>query len=127
MPGNPSTAKLEIKEEGTVTVATFLEASMLDATSIEGLGNQLEKAIKERPQIKLVIDLSNVDYVCSAVLGRLVKIFKIVKDNKGKMKLAGIKSNILHVFKITKLDKMFEILPTRKKAVDSFSSFKLFF
>lgn len=119
MPG-----KLEVTEDGNVTVATFLEAAMLDETSIHELGNELENVVKEK--INLVIDLSNVDYVSSAVLGRLVKIFKMVRNAKGKMKLAGVKNNILQVFKITKLDKMFEIHPTREKAVRSFRSFKLF-
>lgn len=121
MPG-----KLQVTEESNVTVATFLEAAMLDETIIQQLGGELEKAVKGKEKINLVIDLSNVDYVSSAVLGRLVKIFKMVKELKGKMKLAGVKNNILQVFKITKLDKMFEIHPTRDKAVKSFRSFKLF-
>ena len=118
--------KLQVTEEGNVTVVTFVEAAMLDETSIQELGGELENVVKGRDKINLVIDLSNVDYVSSAVLGRLVKIYKIVKKAKGKMKLAGVKSTILQVFRITKLDKMFEIHPTREKAVKSFRSFRLF-
>lgn len=118
--------KLQINEEGNVTVATFLDAALLDETSIRELGGQLEKAVKQKEGINLVIDLSNVDYVASAVLGNLVKIFKIVKKNKGKMKLAGVKTSIVQVLKVTRLDKMFEIYPNREKAVRSFRSFKLF-
>jgi anti-sigma B factor antagonist len=118
--------KLQITEDSGVVVATFLDAALLDEGSIRELGGQLEDAVKEKEGVNLVVDLSNVDYVASAVLGNLVKIFKIVKKNKGKMKLAGVKKSILQVFKVTKLDKMFEIQPTREKAVKSFRSFKIF-
>lgn len=118
-----SQGRLQITEDSNVTVATFLEAAMLDESSIQQLGSELEKVVQSKEGIKLVVDLSNVDYVSSAVLGRLVKIYKLVKQISGKMKLAGVKNNILQVFKITKLDKMFEIHPTRDKAVKSFRSF----
>lgn len=112
--------KLKIVEEEGVTVITFLEVAFLDETSIKDLGNEMEIVVKDKQGINLVINFANVDYLSSAVLGRLVKVFKLVSANKGKMKLCNIKNNILQVFKITKLDKMFEIFPDQDKAVKSF-------
>lgn len=122
----PPTGKLQITEEGNITIATFLEVAFLDETSIKSLGDELEKLVSEKNGINLVINFANVDYLSSAVLGRLVKIYKLVRKTKGKLKLCGIKNNILQVFKITKLDKMFPIFPDKDKAVKSFKSFKIF-
>ena len=118
--------KLDVKEKGKVVVATFLEVAFLDETTIKELGQELENLVKERTPIHLIINFENVDYLSSAVLGRLVKVYKLVKKGKGKVKLCCIRKNIQQVFKITKLDKMFEIFPDEDKAVRSFKSFRLF-
>ena len=122
----PQQGKLKIIEEDGVTIVSFLEVAFLDETSIKDLGNELESLVKDKQGINLIINFANVDYLSSAVLGRLVKVYKLVATNKGKIKLCGIKNNILQVFKITRLDKMFEIQPDVEKAVKSFKSFKLF-
>jgi anti-sigma B factor antagonist len=122
----PQQGKLKVTEEDGITLVTFLEVAFLDETTIKDLGNELEALVKDKQGINLVINFANVDYLSSAVLGRLVKVYKMVTSNKGKIKLCGIKNNILQVFKITKLDKMFEIYPDAEKALKSFKSFKLF-
>ncbi len=121
--------KLKIVQDNDITLISFLDVSLLDETSIQPLGKQLEE-ISAKENIKLILSFRNIEYASSAVLGRLVKIYKIVKANKGTIKLCNIKSNILSVFKVTKLDKMFEIHPDEDKALKSFkgsgSGFKFF-
>ena len=43
------------------------------------------------------------------VLGKLIQLHKRCKADKIKLKLCGIAKNPFDVFKITKLDKLFEI------------------
>ena len=43
-----------------------------------------------------------------------------IKQKNGMLRLANIKPQIREVFTITKLDKLFKILPTRKDALASF-------
>jgi anti-sigma B factor antagonist len=122
---------LNVVVENNIMVVSFLEVSFLDETSIKTLGDELEALINEKinkkQDINLVIDFSNIEYLSSAVLGRLVKIYKLVKKSQGKVKLCSIKNNILQVFKVTKLDNMFEIHPDRNKALQSFKGgLKLF-
>ncbi|NUM34753.1 MAG: STAS domain-containing protein [Candidatus Brocadiae bacterium] len=121
--------KLKIQQEGDITLVSFLDVSLLDETSIQPLGKQLEE-ISSKENVKLILSFKNIEYASSAVLGRLVKIYKLVRANKGTIKLCNIKNNILSVFKVTKLDKMFEIHPDEDKALKSFkgtaSGFKFF-
>ena len=112
--------KLKVEKQGNVTVVSFVDASFLDETSIKSLGDEVEGLVKQSEGINLVVNLTDVDYLSSAVLGRLVKILKLVKKTKGNMSLCGMKNSILQVFKATKLDKMFEIHPDPDKAVRSF-------
>jgi anti-sigma B factor antagonist len=67
-----------------------------------------------------MIDFSNVEYLSSAVLGKLVAIHKKVQEGKGQLKLACIKPAIKEVFKITKLDKVFDIHDTHQGCMESF-------
>ncbi len=119
--------KLKVVEDKELTIVSFLDVAILDETSIKESGDELENLVKSKKDMKLIINFANVDYLSSAVLGRLVKVYKLAKQQNGKMKLCCIKPNILQVFKITKLDKMFEILEDEDKAIKSYRpSFKLF-
>jgi len=44
-----------------------------------------------------------------------------VKEQNGQLRLTNIKQQIYEVFVITKLNKLFRILPTRAEGLSSFS------
>lgn len=122
--------KLKVVTDGEATIVSFLDVAFLDETSIRELGDELELLVTNSNKINLIVNFTNIDYLSSAVLGRLVKVYKLVKAKTGKMILCHIKNTILQVFKSTRLDKMFEIFPDQEKAVASLknptSSFKSF-
>jgi anti-sigma B factor antagonist len=51
----------------------------------------------------------------------LININNRVKTKNGQLRLANIKQQILEVFFLTKLNKLFRILPTREEALTSFT------
>ena len=59
----------------------------------------------------------------SVALGMLLSLQKLVGEQKGEMKLAGIQPNIREVFTLTRLDKVFDIYDTAEDAVVTFGSF----
>jgi len=67
--------------------------------------------------IHFVIDLSGVDFIDSAGLGMLVANLKTVYSRNGSIKLVGPTSEVLHVFEITRLVKIFSIYPTVEAAL----------
>ncbi len=119
---------LEIKDNKDVKVVSFIDISALDGTTIKEPADEIDMLIQGQAELNLVINFANINFVSSAGLGRLVKMYKLSKKSKGKIKLCNIKPNILQVLKVTKLDKIFEIHNDEDKAVKSFkkSSFKLF-
>ena len=117
-----SEGALKIEEEKNITIASFLDIAMLDETSVKKLGDELETLIKGRDKITLVIDFSNIEFVSSAVLGRLVKVRKIIKSKDGKLALCSMKKDLKQVFKVTKLDRVLKIYDDRDKAIKSFKS-----
>jgi anti-sigma B factor antagonist len=57
----------------------------------------------------LVISFKNVEYLDSSFLGALVAILKKLLPAKGKMVLTDLNEDILNLFELTRLDKIFTI------------------
>jgi anti-sigma B factor antagonist len=101
--------RLRVRERGDVTVASFMDKKILDESNIEEIGKELLGLVAKKPQIKLLLDFENVQYLSSAALGKLITLNKRVAESDGKLVLCSIKSQIYEVFQITKLNKIFDI------------------
>jgi len=97
------------------TVVTLVDEKILDEETISALEESIMPLI-DGP-VNLVIDFSNVRFLSSAVLGLLIRVSKRINENKGRLKLCSIEPQILDIFKITRLDEIFEIYPDVKKAM----------
>jgi anti-sigma B factor antagonist len=114
------TRRIELEEVNGVTVAKFTDKKILDESNIQLIGNQLFALVDEDKRQKIVLDFSNVEYLSSAALGKLITMDKKVKSSGGKLRFCTIRSDILEVFKITRLDKLFTIKENREKALEGF-------
>jgi anti-sigma B factor antagonist len=115
-----SNRRLDMDEVKDVTVARFTDKKILDESNIQIIGNQLFSLVDEDHRQKIVLDFTNVEYLSSAALGKLITLDKKVKASGGKLRLCSIRSDILEVFKITRLDKLFTIRENREKALEGF-------
>ncbi|MBA4031148.1 MAG: anti-sigma factor antagonist [Planctomyces sp.] len=113
-----STRRLDIEEVGDVTVAKFVDKKILDETNIQLIGNQMFGLVDEDGRKKIVLDFSTVEYLSSAALGKLITMDKKVKAARGKLRLCAIRPEILEVFQITRLDKIFDIKSTQEQALE---------
>jgi anti-sigma B factor antagonist len=113
----PSQRRLDIEEVGDVTVARFVDKKILDENNIQIIGNQLFGLVEEDGRKKIVLDFTNVEYLSSAALGKLITMDKKVKAASGKLRLCNIRKDIYEVFAITRLNKVFDIRNTQDEAV----------
>ncbi len=112
--------RLDIEEVGDVTIAKFIDKKILDETNIQIIGNQLFGLVDDDGREKIVLDFSNVEYLSSAALGKLITMDKKVKAAKGKLRLCSIRPDIYEVFAITKLNKLFQIDDNQEKSLAAF-------
>jgi len=112
--------RLEIEEVGDVTIATFIDKKILDESNIQVIGNQLFSLVEEDGRQKIILDFTNVEYLSSAALGKLITMDKKVRAAKGKLRLCSIRPDIYEVFAITKLNKLFDIYDDRDQALEGF-------
>ena len=116
-----STPPLSVSQHKDIRVVEFTNNRILDEANIAEIGQGLNVLIDERPNPKLLLDFNTVDHLSSAALGMLINANKRVKERNGQLRLTNIKPNIFEVFVITKLNKLFRILPTRAEGLSSFA------
>jgi anti-sigma B factor antagonist len=85
------------------------DARLTDESKLEELGAELIKELNSTTEERVILDFRNVQFMSSSMLGKLVQLQKKCKEFKVHLKLAAISPDIRQVFKITKLDKLFEI------------------
>ncbi len=111
---------ITVTQQEGVDIVRFVERKILDELSISELGDQLRAVAESSPSIRLLLNFEDVDHLSSAALGMLITLDKLVKERKGTLKLCNINRQILEVFKITRLNKLFEIHGTTKEALATF-------
>lgn len=112
---------LAVSEQKDVRIVEFTNNKILDEANIKEIGDGLNALVDERINPKLLLDFATVDHLSSAALGMLINVNKRVKERNGQLRLTNIKPQILEVFVITKLNKLFKIMATRPEAVLSFT------
>jgi anti-sigma B factor antagonist len=95
-------------KDGILTVI-FDDERILDETKLEEVARDLMEKLNATTEERVILDFRKVKFMSSAMLGKLVQIHKKSKEFKVHLKLAAIAPEIRTVFKITKLDKLFEI------------------
>ena len=103
-----------------VTVAVPTDAKILEEEQIQSLEKTFMSLIEQNTGIRLLIDFSGVQFLTSSVLGLLIRLSRKVFQSEGRLRLCSIDNKILEIFKITRLDKVFEIYQDRQQAVKGF-------
>lgn len=109
---------LRIKQVDGVVVAEFVDRKILDELAIQEIGDELERLAESEAGIRLLLNFRSVEHLSSAALGMLININKKVNARNGRLKLAEINRQILEVFKITQLNRVFQIHDTADQALE---------
>lgn len=93
----------------------------LDARNAQH-ATQFMKELVEKGCLRMVADLSGLNFIDSSGLGSLVATIKMLRKNQGDLRLCGLKPAVQSVFQLTRLFKVFEVYDSVGEAVASFSS-----
>ena len=115
-----SNPNLSIEYIDGVTVAVPTDVKILEEEQIQSLEKTFMSLIEQNTGVQLVIDFSGVQFLTSSVLGLLIRLSRRVYQAEGRLRLCSIDPKILEIFKITRLDKVFEIYKDRQQALESF-------
>ena len=108
--------ELEHRVEGPILVATPLE-QRLDARSAPSFRDRIIDFVKAGHQ-RIVLDLSRVEFIDSSGIGAIVSVRKQLAD-QGELVICGASPTVASMFKLTRLDKVFQIVLTQEDALAS--------
>jgi anti-anti-sigma factor len=108
---------IDLRPDGTAVLA-WTEPTVLDASNADELRARLREV--EQRCTRLVLDLSQVEFVDSAVIGVLVGLLRRTRAAGGDAKLAAVHPDIETIFEVTRLHRVFRIHPTVAAALQDF-------
>jgi len=108
---------ITVNESANVSVIQFTDEKIIDSETIQELGQELFDLIEQEQRNKIVLNFSNVEFLSSAALGKLITFDKKAKKSKAELILTNISPEIYQVFIITNLDKLFQIKDSEADAL----------
>lgn len=101
-------------KDGVLIITT--EANRIDAASAIHLKDQFRE-LTEAHSGRVLMDLSNVNFMDSSGLGAMVAALKSL--NGRKLELCALEPMVAKVFKLTRMDQIFVIHATQSEAFDA--------
>ena len=114
--------RINVTDEGGVSVVRFIDKKIVDSGSIEQLGEELNALVTVEKRNMILLNFDGVEFMSSAALNKLISLNGKVKAAAGRLKLSNLPAEIKEVFTITKLDRLFDL---RKTQEDALAAFKL--
>ncbi len=96
----------------TVDIKILEPTGRLDASRAQQFRREVDEVINTNPQL-LLIDLKEVPFVDSSGIGALVSIFKAVRAANGDVALCSLAEGVRLLFRLTRLEKVFDIYDDR--------------
>ena len=110
-------ALLDVRRQDDVAIINFTTSRVLDQSNVQQLGEELEELVDKHGFKKIAMNFEHVNYMSSAVMGKLVSLYKRVEKEGGGMRLSNIGPNIYEIFQIMKFDELFDICDTEEDAI----------
>jgi len=111
---------LTISQVEGVTVVDFRNASILDAAAVEAVEAELYALVDEQQCTSILLDLSEVRFLASQMLGSLVALHKKAGDIGGRVVLCGLRPFLFRVFQMSRLDTALHFAPNVREGLKTF-------
>jgi anti-sigma B factor antagonist len=114
-----------VAAKSTVTSRQLVGAVVADfvgkiaLTEGSGLLRETLRTFLEQGHTRILLNLERVDFIDSAGLGELVRTHAAVRSRGGQLKLVRPSDNVHQLLRITKLDRVLEIVPDEFSALNS--------
>ncbi|GBF40089.1 anti-sigma factor antagonist [Leptospira johnsonii] len=106
-----------------ITVQGDIHIIKISGSILQSDSEELDRNLSDHnfePSPKIIIDLTEVSHICSTALGILVSYKKKFNSAEGDIIIVVNDDDLLQLFEITMLDKVFKVLPTIEDAFDEF-------
>lgn len=114
--------QLVVQNIGDVVVVNFGDTAILDGLTIDAITRSLLDLVDNQARRKILLDFSRVRFLSSSMLGVLIRLQKRIGAINGRLAILGLRPELHKVFKITRLDKLFNFYNDEQDALNSFNA-----
>jgi anti-sigma B factor antagonist len=100
---------ITFESRGAITVGTITGTNVLDGLHTDDFGKEACAFVAGKPGLHLLLDFRNITYLSSAALTELLRIREALMKQGGTLRVCCLSCEILKVFQITNLEKLFHI------------------
>lgn len=111
---------LEYNEKDGCKVVKVLDRR-LDAKGAVDFKKKMGEFVEKEADQTFILDISDVDFIDSSGLGAIVSTLKKI-GNKGNLVITGPGENVMSMFKLTRMDRVFQIFSSVGEAINSLCS-----
>lgn len=102
---------MQVTRTGDQVLARFVRLTSLNEYHADLVGKQL-LALADAPGTRSVtLDLGNVEYVTSTILGHLVALHKRLQGSGGRLTLDHVRPAVQDILRVTQLDQVLDARP----------------
>jgi anti-anti-sigma factor len=112
-----SSQRFQVTQEYAVNVMHFVLPVSMDTMEIDTLIEEVLRSLDAKGNESWVVDLSQVGYLGSSMLGLFVNIRERIRQGGGTLVLCGMSPPLLRIFKTCCLERLFTIAKTRPDAL----------
>lgn len=102
-------ATLLNRTEGDVLIIYFQDVRIIDESRIQALGQEMNDLVNSTNNKLVILNFQNVSFMSSAMIGKLIQFGKKCKSTDVTLRLCNINENVGEVFKLMKLEKVFQM------------------
>ncbi len=114
-------SKLQVDKRQVDDVLVLSLKGMLDVHTVPAFEAALGEAIGAQ-QFKIVVDLSQLDYISSAGLGVFMGYVEEIRSHDGDIKIAGANPKVYKIFDLLGFPNLFQFFDTVEAAIHQFKT-----
>jgi anti-sigma B factor antagonist len=96
----------DVQRNNTATTVTV--RGSLDINTAPQLAEEIDRIVATKPK-QVLVDLSALDLIDSSGVAALVKLYKGIRNAGGNVTISGARDQPLSIFKLLKMDKVFNL------------------
>ncbi len=112
--------RMVVTKIGDLAVVKFSDRKIVDSANIEEMGEEMFSIVDKDKCKDVLLNFEGVEFMSSAALNKLILMDKRVKAAQGKLRLCNLRAEILEVFTITRLNRVFDIKKNEAEALKAF-------
>ncbi len=105
---------------GELANVRFKDKKIVDSGNIEEMGAEMFSLVDADHLKHVLLNFEGVEFLSSAALNKLILMDKKVKQAGGVLRLCNLRAEIMEVFTITRLNRVFDIRKTESDGLKAF-------